>query len=171
MFFVHMVVSILEFIVHELTYLVIEFLNSCPGCGDERSYSKNFHNKSKDGGSIISEFCSADFRNAVLSTMSASDMVIHGERHHRPKLQNMSQELNHDLWSQILIVLHTITCDLCLLRFLFLNTVSSCPKCAHFEKLGSKSFSVYSIAVTDANSNFFLIFLWLCLADILLGAV
>uniref|UniRef100_A0A0V0GYR1 Putative ovule protein n=1 Tax=Solanum chacoense TaxID=4108 RepID=A0A0V0GYR1_SOLCH len=30
---------------------------------------------SKVGGSIISEFYSAKFRNAVLSTMSASDMV------------------------------------------------------------------------------------------------
>ncbi|KAK4740095.1 hypothetical protein R3W88_003792 [Solanum pinnatisectum] len=71
---------------------------------------------SKGGGSIISEFFSAEFRSAVLSTMSASDMVIRGEGHHRPKL-----------------------------------------KCrvfgAYFEKLGSKSFAVYSIAVTDANNS------------------
>ncbi|XP_060168306.1 uncharacterized protein LOC132599107 isoform X1 [Lycium barbarum] len=71
---------------------------------------------SKGGGSIISEFYSAEFRNAVPSAMSASDMVIRGEGHHRPKL-----------------------------------------KCrvlgAYFEKLGSKSFAVYSIAVTDANNN------------------
>ncbi|XP_019252042.1 PREDICTED: uncharacterized protein LOC109230955 [Nicotiana attenuata] len=73
---------------------------------------------SKGGGSIISEFYSAEYRrnNAVPSTMSASDMVIRGEGHHRPKL-----------------------------------------KCrvlgAYFEKLGSKSFAVYSIAVTDANNN------------------
>lgn len=71
---------------------------------------------SKGGGSIISEFYSAEFRNAVPSTMSASDMVVRGEGHHRPKL-----------------------------------------KCrvlgAYFEKLGSKSFAVYSIAVTDANNS------------------
>ncbi|CAN4107625.1 unnamed protein product [Withania somnifera] len=71
---------------------------------------------SKGGGSIISEFYSAEYRNAVPSTMSASDMVIRGEGHHRPKL-----------------------------------------KCrvlgAYFEKLGSKSFAVYSIAVTDANNS------------------
>ncbi|PHT41960.1 hypothetical protein CQW23_20814 [Capsicum baccatum] len=71
---------------------------------------------SKVGGSIISEFYSAEFRNAVPSAMSASDMVIRGEGQHRPKL-----------------------------------------KCrvlgAYFEKLGSKSFAVYSIAVTDANNN------------------
>lgn len=42
---------------------------------------------SKVGGSIISEFYSAEFRNAVPSTMSASDMVIRGEGHHRPKLK------------------------------------------------------------------------------------
>ncbi|TMW89756.1 hypothetical protein EJD97_016698 [Solanum chilense] len=70
---------------------------------------------SKDGGSIISEFYSTEFKNAVPSTMSASDMVIRGEGHHLPKL-----------------------------------------KCrvlgAYFEKLGSKSFAVYSIAVTDANN-------------------
>ncbi|KAJ8530122.1 hypothetical protein K7X08_036957 [Anisodus acutangulus] len=71
---------------------------------------------SKGGGSIISESYSAEFRNAVPSAMSASDMVIRGEGHHLPKL-----------------------------------------KCrvlgAYFEKLGSKSFAVYSIAVTDANNN------------------
>ncbi|KAK4740092.1 hypothetical protein R3W88_003789 [Solanum pinnatisectum] len=71
---------------------------------------------SKGGGSIISEFYSTEFKNAVPSTMSASDMVIRGEGHHLPKL-----------------------------------------KCrvlgAYFEKLGSKSFAVYSIAVTDANNS------------------
>lgn len=71
---------------------------------------------SKGGGSIISEFYSAEYRNAVPSALSASDMVIRGEGHHRPKL-----------------------------------------KCrvlgAYFEKLGSKSFAVYSIAVTDANNS------------------
>ncbi|WMV12994.1 hypothetical protein MTR67_006379 [Solanum verrucosum] len=45
---------------------------------------------SKGGGSIISEFFSAEFRSAVLSTMSASDMVIRGEGHHRPKLEVQS---------------------------------------------------------------------------------
>ncbi|PHT41963.1 hypothetical protein CQW23_20817 [Capsicum baccatum] len=63
---------------------------------------------SKVGGSIISEFYSAEFTNAVPSAMSASDVVIRGEGHHRPKLkcrvgefssifpsilQNMSQEV------------------------------------------------------------------------------
>ncbi|CAN4112292.1 unnamed protein product [Withania somnifera] len=71
---------------------------------------------SKGGGSIISEFYSAEYRNAVPSAMSASDVVIRGEGHHSPKL-----------------------------------------KCrvlgAYFEKLGSKSFAVYSIAVTDANNS------------------
>ncbi|KAF3666124.1 hypothetical protein FXO38_00292 [Capsicum annuum] len=63
---------------------------------------------SKVGGSITSEFYSAEFMNDVPSAMTASDMVIHGEGHHRPKLkcrvgefssnfsailQNMSQEV------------------------------------------------------------------------------
>ncbi|XP_071930858.1 uncharacterized protein [Coffea arabica] len=67
------------------------------------------------GRGIISEFYSANSsrRNEVHSLIAASDMILHGEALHAPKL-----------------------------------------KCrvvgAYFEKLGSKSFAVYSIAVTDA---------------------
>lgn len=66
------------------------------------------------GGGIISEFYGANSSryNEVHSLMAASDMVLHGEALHAPKL-----------------------------------------KCrvvgAYFEKLGSKSFAVYSIGVTD----------------------
>lgn len=47
-----------------------------------------------------------------------------------------------------------LTFDFCLLRFLLLYTFLL-PQVlgAYFEKLGSKSFAVYSIAVTDANNS------------------
>lgn len=79
---------------------------------------------SKDGGSIISEFYSTEFKNAVPSTMSASDIVIRGEGHHLPKLKcrvcefssifpsyskmcpkKSSWLISYELWSQILIIL------------------------------------------------------------------
>ncbi|KAM3220189.1 hypothetical protein P3L10_024720 [Capsicum annuum] len=83
---------------------------------------------SKVGGSIISEFYSAEFTNAVPSAMSASDVVIRGEGHHRPKLK-----------------CRILDPEYC---FLLPHVLG-----AYFEKLGSKSFAVYSIAVTDVNNN------------------
>ncbi|XP_073123578.1 uncharacterized protein [Henckelia pumila] len=67
--------------------------------------------------SVISEYYSADAKKlSIHSRKSISDVVIHGEGLHVPKL-----------------------------------------KCrvvgAYFEKLGSNSFAVYSIAVTDADNN------------------
>ncbi|XP_073025618.1 uncharacterized protein [Primulina eburnea] len=66
---------------------------------------------------IISEYYSADAKKPnIHSRKSISDMVIHGEGLHVPKLR--------------------------------CRVVG-----AYFEKLGSKSFAVYSIAVTDADYN------------------
>ncbi|XP_073312431.1 uncharacterized protein [Primulina huaijiensis] len=66
---------------------------------------------------IISEYYSADAKKPnIRSRKSISDMVIHGEGLHVPKLR--------------------------------CRVVG-----AYFEKLGSKSFAVYSIAVTDADCN------------------
>ncbi|KAL2468389.1 Phox-associated domain [Forsythia ovata] len=73
----------------------------------------------KGGSSIISEFYSADVNGSnihIHGVKSASDIVLHSEGLHVPKLR--------------------------------CRVIG-----AYFEKLGSTSFAVYSIAVTDADNN------------------